>query len=99
MLSLSLFPLVAHAKVFDKVAVKINTEIVTLSSVKERADLLRQKYARTTVGIPEEELLKEALNMIIEERLMLQEGKKLGFIAEEGNRYGILLDDSKLEYM
>jgi parvulin-like peptidyl-prolyl isomerase len=35
------------------------------------------------VGIPEEELLKEALNMIIDERLMLQEGKKLGFIVDE----------------
>ena len=83
MLSLSLFPLVVHAKVFDKVAAKINTEIVTLSLVKERADLLRQKYARSPVGIPEEELLKEALNMIIDERLMLQEGKKLGFIVDE----------------
>ena len=83
MLSLPLFPLVPHAKVFDEVAAKINTEIVTLSLVKERADLLRQKYLRSPVGIPEEELLKEALNMIIDERLMLQEGKKLGFIVDE----------------
>lgn len=83
MLSLALFPLVARAKVFDKVAAKINTEIVTLSSVKERADLLRQKYARSPVGIPEEELMKEALNMIIDEKLQLQEGKKLGFIVDE----------------
>jgi peptidyl-prolyl cis-trans isomerase SurA len=83
MLSLSFFPLVAHAKVFDKVVAKINTEIVTLSLVKERADLLRQKYARSPVGIPEEELFKEALNMIIDERLMLQQGKKLGFIVDE----------------
>ena len=83
MLCLSLFPFAAHAKVFDEVAAKINTEIVTLSLVKERADLLRQKYVRSPVGIPEEELLKEALNMIIDERLMLQEGKKRGFIVDE----------------
>ncbi len=83
MLSLALFPLMAHAKVFDKVAAKINTEIVTLSSVEERANLLRQKYAKSPVGIPEKELLKEALNMIIDERLQLQEGKKLGFIVDE----------------
>jgi parvulin-like peptidyl-prolyl isomerase len=83
MLSLSFFPFVANAKVFDKVAAKINTEIVTLSLVKERADLLRQKYARSPLGIPEEELLKEALNMIIDEKLMLQEGKKMGFIVDE----------------
>ena len=83
MLSLSLFPLMAHAKVFDEIAAKINTEIVTLSLVKERAGLLLQKYARSSVDIPEEELLKEALNMIIDERLMLQEAKKLGFIVDE----------------
>jgi parvulin-like peptidyl-prolyl isomerase len=83
MFSLSLFPLVSHAKVFDMVAAKINAEIVTLSLVKERAELLLQKYARSPVDIPEEELLKEALNMIIDERLMLQEGKKLGFIVDE----------------
>jgi peptidyl-prolyl cis-trans isomerase SurA len=85
MLSLSLFSLVAHAKVFDKVAVKINTEIVTLSLIKERAELLRQKYAQSPVVIPEEELLKEALNLIVDEKLMLQEGKKLGFIVEESS--------------
>lgn len=77
------FPLLVHAKVFDKVAAKINTEIVTLSSVEERANLLRQKYARSPVIIPEEELLKEALNMIIEEKLQLQQGKKMGFIVDE----------------
>ena len=81
-LLLGLFP--AHAKVFDKVAAKVNSEIITLSAVKERAQLLRQKYAKSPVGIPEEELLKEALNMIIDERLQLQEGKKLGFVVDEG---------------
>ena len=77
------FSLVVHAKVFDKVVAKINAEIVTLSLVQERADLLRQKYAKSSVEIPEEELLKEALNMIIDERLQLQEGKKLGFVVDE----------------
>ncbi|MBC8286732.1 MAG: peptidylprolyl isomerase [Nitrospinae bacterium] len=83
LLSLLLFPLVVHAKVFDKVAAKVNTEIITLSSVEERAELLRQKYSRSPVGVPQRELLKEALNMIIEERLQLQAGKKLGFIIDE----------------
>ena len=77
------FPFVGYAKVFDKVAAKINTEIVTLSSVEERADILRGKYSQSPVSIPEEELLKEALNMIIDEKLQLQEGKKLGFIVDE----------------
>ncbi len=80
-LALGLFP--AHAKVFDKVAAKVNTEIITLSSIEERAEILRQKYARSSVTVSGQELLKEALNMIINERLQLQEGEKLGFIVDE----------------
>ncbi len=80
-LVLGLFPV--HARVFDKVAAKVNTEIITLSSVEERAELLRQKYERSPVTVSGQELLKEALNMIIDERLQLQEGKKLGFVVDE----------------
>lgn len=83
LLSLFLFPLGVRAKVFDKVAAKVNTEIITLSSVEERSELLRQKYSRSPVSIPQQELLKEALDMIIEEKLQLQAGKKLGFIVDE----------------
>ncbi len=80
-LALGLFPV--HAKVFDKVAAKVNTEIITLSSIEERAELLRQKYARSPAIVSGQELLKEALNMIINERLQLQEGEKLGFVVNE----------------
>ncbi len=82
-LSLVVFPFGVSAKVFDKVAAKVNTEIITLSTIEERADVLRLKYSQSSVNIPEQELLKEALNMIIEEKLQLQEGKKMGFIVDE----------------
>jgi parvulin-like peptidyl-prolyl isomerase len=95
MLFLVLLPLTVHAKVFDKVAAKVNTEIITLSSVEERAELLRQKYARSPVSIPEQELLKEALDMIVDERLQLQEGKKLGFIVDEDSIDAAVKDISK----
>ena len=72
-----------HARVLDKVAAKVNSEIITLSAIEERAELLRQKYVGAPISISEQDLLKDALNMIIEERLQIQEGKKFGFIVDE----------------
>ena len=81
----AVFPLVIQAKTLDKIAAKVNAEIITLSSVKERGELLRKKYAQSSVSISEHELLKEALTMIIEEKLQFQEGKKRGFIVDEAS--------------
>ena len=72
-----------HAMVLDKVAAKVNSEIITLSAIEERAELLRQKYVGAPISISEQDLLKDALNMIIEERLQIQEGKKYGFVVDE----------------
>ena len=71
---LAVFPLVLHAKTFDKVAAKVNAEIITLSSVEERGELLQKKYEQSSASISEDELLKEALNMIIEEKLQTESG-------------------------
>ena len=61
----------------------MNSEIITLSAIEERADILGQKYVGAPVSISEQDLLKEALNMIIEEKLQIQEGKKFGFVIDE----------------
>jgi peptidyl-prolyl cis-trans isomerase SurA len=88
-LKLSLFllliivPLSAHAMVFDRVVAKVNSEIITLSFVEERAGLLRQKYANALEKPSGQDILKEALNMIVDEKLQLQEAKKIGFIIDE----------------
>ena len=76
-------PLSIHARVLDKVAAKVNSEIITLSVIEERAEILRQKYVGAPISISEQDLLKEVLNMVIEERLQIQEGKKLGFVIDE----------------
>ena len=76
-------PLSIHARVLDKVAAKVNSEIITLSVIEERAEILRQKYVGAPISISEQDLLKEALNMIIEEKLQIQEGKKFGFVIDE----------------
>ena len=72
-----------HARVLDKVAAKVNSEIITLSAIEERAELLRQKYVGAPISISEQDLLKDALNMIIEEKLQIQEGIKFGFVVDE----------------
>jgi len=61
----------------------VNNEIITLSVIEERAEILRQKYVGAPISISEQDLLKEVLNMVIEERLQIQEGKKLGFVIDE----------------
>jgi parvulin-like peptidyl-prolyl isomerase len=73
----------AMAKVFDRVVAKVNSEIITLSSVNERVELLRQKYRGDFQGRGEKEILDEALNTIVEEKLQLQEGKKRGLEVDD----------------
>jgi peptidyl-prolyl cis-trans isomerase SurA len=73
----------AVAKVFDRVVAKVNSEIITLSSVDERVELIKQKYKGNLNGRSEKELLEEALNTIVEEKLQLQEGKKRGLEVDD----------------
>ena len=76
-------PLEVNARVFDKVAAKVNTEIITLSTIEDRAELLRRSYSNSSISVPKQELLRQALNIIVEEKLQLQEGKKMGFVVDE----------------
>jgi peptidyl-prolyl cis-trans isomerase SurA len=72
----------AIAEVLDRVVAKVNSEIITLSSVNERVELLKQKLRGDYQG-SEEEILDEALNMILEEKLQIQEGKKRGLEVDD----------------
>jgi len=71
------------AKVFDRVVAKVNNEIITLSSVEERVEVLKQKYRRSSSTPGEKEILQEALKMIVAEKLQLQEGKKMGLVVDD----------------
>jgi peptidyl-prolyl cis-trans isomerase SurA len=73
---------IAIAKVFDRIVAKVNSEIITLSSVNERVELLKQKMRGDYQG-GEEEILDEALNTIVEEKLQIQEGKKRGLEVDD----------------
>ena len=74
----------AMGLVFDRVAAKVNNEIITLSSVQERVEvLIKGKYGNDLAKLDEKKLLKEAVEMIVWEKLQLQEGKKMGFEVED----------------
>ena len=54
-----------------------------MSSVQDRVELLKTKYKNDLANQDEEKLLKEAVEMIVGEKLQLQEGKKMGFEVED----------------
>ncbi|PIQ99408.1 MAG: hypothetical protein COV66_11710 [Nitrospinae bacterium CG11_big_fil_rev_8_21_14_0_20_45_15] len=83
------------AMVYDRVVAKVNSEIITMSAVYEREHPFRQMMSRTGEKIPpRDELLKQILDIIIEEKLQIQHGKKLGIQVEE-DRVEAALNDVK----
>ena len=99
----------ASCKPLDRVVAKVNSEIITLSAVQERVVILMDKM-RGVEGavIPgKREMMEEALNMMVNEKLQIQEGKKLGFKVDEESVLKALddikaknnLTDEQLEFM
>ena len=80
-------PCSVEGKIFDRVVAKVNTEIITLSSIEARADALKQKYIKNDDEnqnlTDENQFLREALEIMIDEKLQLQEGKKMGFEVDD----------------
>ncbi|MFQ5444123.1 MAG: peptidylprolyl isomerase, partial [Nitrospinales bacterium] len=67
------------AEVFDRIVAKVNSDIVTLSAVNERANLIKarmQEFPKEE-RLTEREILQKSLDSIINERLQVQEAKKL----------------------
>ena len=63
----------AMGLVFDRVAAKVNSEIITLSSVEEKLEVLRQKYKNNRTSIDEKKLLKDVVEMMVAEKLQFVE--------------------------
>ena len=76
-------PNLAISRIFDRVVAKVNTEIITLSSVQERVEVLKQKYKNDPAKLDEKALLKQAVELLVTEKLKLQEGKKIGLLVED----------------
>ncbi len=74
----------AAAKIVDRVIAKVNGDIITLSSVEERAAVLKQQLELSGETVPsDKELIKDTLERIIEEKLQIQEAKKSGLEVDD----------------
>jgi len=76
-------PSLVEGKIFDRVVAKVNSEIITLSSIEGRANALKEKYRNEDGNYDENQILREALEMLIDETLKLQQGKKMGFEVDD----------------
>jgi len=73
-------PSLVEGQIFDRIVAKVNTEIITLSSIEGRAKVLKQKYME---NYDDNQILEEALEMMIDEKLQVQQGKKMGFEVDD----------------
>ena len=76
-------PSLVEGKIFDRVVAKVNSEIITLSSLEGRANALKEKYRNEYDNYNENQILREALETLIDEKLKLQQGKKMGFEVDD----------------
>ncbi|QPJ63449.1 MAG: hypothetical protein G3M70_16845 [Candidatus Nitronauta litoralis] len=99
----------AKGEVLDRVVAKVNDEIITLSGLEERltAEVNRYRQAGMLDKLPKEGLEEMMLDRMVDEKLQIQDGKKLGMSVEEEQIMKALddikrsnkIDDYQLEEM
>ena len=84
------------AETVDRIVARVNSEIVTQSAVEERSIAFSEQLNQGLQGsLPAENaLMQQALDSIIDEKLKIQEAKKLGLEVDE-ERVVKALDDIK----
>lgn len=87
---------ISHAEVLDRVIAKVNDEIITLSEVQERTDReLGRLRSIENENIPVvEDIMRKVLNRMIEDILILGQGKKIGITISD-DRVLAALDEIK----
>jgi len=75
------------AETVDRIVARVNSEIVTQSAVEERSIALSELLNQDLQGSlpPGDALMQQALDSIIDEKLKVQEAKKLGIEVGEEN--------------
>ncbi len=71
------------ATTLDRVVAKVNSDIITLSTVEDKVAIIQERGVLP--GASEAEMMQLAVDVIIEEKLQLQEGKRLKLPIEEEN--------------
>jgi parvulin-like peptidyl-prolyl isomerase len=72
--------------IVDRVVAKVNNEIITLSTVKSKAALALSRMELSDpndIKQTEKQLMQQSLDSIIDEKLLIQEGKKIGLIVKK----------------
>lgn len=97
------------AEVLDRVVAKVNDEIITLSGLEERlnAEINRYRQAGLMDKLPKDGLKEQMLDRMVDEKLQIQDGKKLGMGVDEEQILKALddikksnnINDSQLEEM
>ena len=87
---------ISHAEVLDRVIAKVNDEIITLSAVQERTvtEMGRLRSIENENIPVVEDIMRKVLNRMIEDILILGQGKKIG-IAVSDDRVLAALDEIK----
>jgi len=93
-LSLCALATSAQAAIFDRVVARVNDEIVTESALNEklRVELFRIQQAGLSDEADPEEIRRNILKRIIEEKLILERGAKLGLDVDEASLEKALAD-------
>lgn len=82
-----LFSSNVYGEAFDRVVAKVNGDIITLSAVQEKAAFIFQKMKANQGSLPEniskKEVLKKVLNDMVDEKLQLQEARKVLMSVDE----------------
>ena len=77
----------AYGETFDRVVAKVNGDIIVLSAVQEKAGFISQQLKAGQGKLPdnmsEEELLEKVLNDMVDEKLQLQEARKVMLSVDE----------------
>ena len=77
---------ILFAGIIDKVVAKVNGDIITLSETMVRVQTISARtneFGEKDQIPPDKKLLRQALNLLIEERLQLQEAKKSGLKVDD----------------
>lgn len=87
---------ISHAEVLDRVIAKVNDEIITLSEVQERTvrELGRLRSIENENIPVVEDIMRKVLNRMIEDILILGQGKKIGITISD-DRVLAALDEIK----
>ncbi|MFQ5672297.1 MAG: peptidylprolyl isomerase [Nitrospinales bacterium] len=74
----------AGTETVDRIVGKVNDSIITYSEVEERAAALHNRWKGDPSAVPSRnEFMQQALDLFIEEKLLIQEGKKKKLQVDE----------------